>query len=245
MNAKVLSVAAALCASFLSASCATGSPVVQAEQKFRDTFKNMPVDKVSASEIPGVFEVYSQGKLFYYAPSQELMVFGEFYTVGGESITQKKIGEYQTARVLDIPSDVGVTVGDGANELIAFLDPDCGHCAQAHEWIEKKNYEGIKLRVVFLQMNPDNPSYGRAQQFVCAPPQLRREALRQVYAHEDPAPGQHLLTCAQAAPQLAAQAEIAKNLGINGTPTFLLKGQTVLGFNRERLETLLSASLTK
>ncbi len=242
MTTKILPFVAAVTAAVLSASCATGSPLVDAEKQFRDTFKNMPVDKVTTSEIPGVFEIYSQGKLFYYAPKQELMLFGEFYTVGGESITQKKIGEYQQARVLDIPSDVGVTVGEGKDELVAFLDPDCGHCAQAHEWLEKRDYEGVKLRVLFLQMTPDNPSYGRAQQFVCAPPQLRREALRQVYAHEDPAPGQHLLTCDTAANQLAAQAQIAKNFGVNGTPTFLLKGQTVLGFNRERLETLLSSS---
>ena len=241
MILKSISVAAALAAAFFCSSCTSMSTSV-AEKRFRETFKNMPVDKVEASELPGIYEVYSQGKIFYFAPKEALMLFGELYSVDGVSITQRKVGEYMQTRSMQIPADAGVAFGEGATELTAFLDPDCGHCIEAHEWLEKRQYAGVKMRVIFLQMNPENPSYARAQQFVCAPPELRREALRQVYAHEDPAPGQHLLTCADGATKLAAQAEIARNLGVNGTPTFLLKGQTVLGFDQARLETLLSST---
>lgn len=242
LRRTVIATAAAVTLATFAASCASANPAKEAESTFRQTFKNMPVDRVSASEIPGLFEVYSQGKVFYFAPAQKIILFGEFYTTGGESLTQKKIAEYAENRTLDIPSDVGVTVGDGATEVVGFLDPDCGHCIQAHDWLEKRDFSGIKLRVIFLPMSPENPSYARATQFVCSPPELRREALRELYAHESPAPGRHFLTCDGAAAKLQAQAEIARNLGVNGTPTFSLKGQMVLGFNQERLETLLSST---
>lgn len=224
------------------AGCAFTNPVKEAEAKFRDSFKNMPVDSVAPSEVAGVYEVYSQGKVFYFAPAANVILFGEFYTTGGESLTQKKIASYLQSRALDIPADVGVTVGEGATEMVAFLDPNCGHCRQAHDWLEKREFKDIKLRAIFLQMAPTDPNYALASQFVCAPQDLRREALRQLYAHEVPAPGQHYLNCDGAAAQLQAQADIAKKLGVEGTPTFLLKGQTVLGFDQARLETLLSST---
>lgn len=221
------------------ASCATSAPVTTAEKQFRATFVNMPVERVATSEIPGIFEVYSQGRLFYFAPEQNLILFGELYTTGGESLTQQKIAQYLKGRTLEIPPDVGVTVGEGPTELIAFLDPDCGHCMEAHAWLEARDYAGLRLRVLFPAMPPENPSYARVIQFVCAPAELRREALRQIYAHESPAPGQRLLSCDGAATQLQAQAQIARNLGIDGTPTFSLNGQVVPGFDRGRLEALL------
>lgn len=242
MSNRIRQIMAAALAIASLTSCAPRNTIKDAELRFRDAFQNMPVDKVAESEIPGVYEVYSQGKLFYFAPAQEVVLFGEFYTTAGESVTQRKIAEYMQTRSMSVPTDVGVTIGDGPAELIGFLDPDCGHCQQAHDWLEKRDYAGLRLRVVFLQMSPDNPSYARATQFVCAPPELRREALRQLYAHENPAPGQHFLTCDGAAEKLKAQADLARDLGVNGTPTFLLKGQTVLGFNQERLESLLSST---
>lgn len=236
---KALAAAAAVA---VLASCATPNPVLDAEMKFKASFKNMPVDSVSTSEVPGVFEVYSQGKLFYFAPAQQVLMFGEFYTTTGESLTQKKIASYQRNRVLEIPADIGVSVGSGGTEIVAFLDPDCGHCRQAHDWLEAREFKDVRVRTIFLPIDTNNPSYARAIQFVCAPPELRREALNQVYEHATPAPGQHYLTCDGAAAQLQAQADIAKKLGVEGTPTFVLKGQTVLGFDQARLETLLSST---
>jgi protein-disulfide isomerase len=235
-RAGVSLAAALLCA------CSTYPTVDEAKDEFKATFRKMPVDRVEKSELPGLYEVYSGGKLFYFAPEQKLMLFGEMYTTAGQSLTQAKVGQYISERTLNIPQDVGVTVGDGPVEVTGFLDPDCGHCAQAHDWLEKRDYSGVKLRVVFLPLQPGSMSYARAQQFVCSPPELRREALREVYSHEDPAPGRHFLTCAGGAAQLAKQADLAKELGIEGTPTFVAKGQTVLGFNRERLEALLTTT---
>jgi len=240
----ILKAAVLLAAASLSA-CSLQPAASEVDAQFRSIFKNMPVDRVAKSEIAGVYEIYSGGKLFYFAPDKQLMMFGEMYTSTGVSLTQEKVQAYLNARTLSIPEDVGTVVGDGPVELISFIAPDCGYCAQAHRWIEDRNYEGLRLRVFFMPMEVGTPNYARAQQFICAPPELRREALRQVYAHEDPAPGQSFLTCADGANQLARQAQIAKDLGVEGTPTFSLKGQTVLGFRQDRLEQLLSSTTTQ
>lgn len=234
----------AIAAALILSACATSKQptVAEVDAEFRGTFKNMPVEKVTLSEIEGVYEVYSGGKLFYYAPKPKLMLFGEFYSTNGVSVTQEKVDAFLKERTLAIPADVGTRVGDGPTEVIAFLDPNCGHCVQAHDWMEQRNFEGMTLRVIFLAMQPNSTELARAQQFVCAPPHLKREALAQVYSREEAPPGQVLLNCPEAAPQLARQAQIAKELGVNGTPTFSLKGQTVLGFHRDRLESLLQQS---
>lgn len=223
----------------LLSSCALQPSVETVRRQFTATFKNMPLEKVEPSEIDGLYEIYSGGRLIYFAPKPNLVVFGELYTIAGESVSQTKAALHLAARVLDIPPDIGVRIGDGPLEVVGFLDPDCGHCAQAHDWFEQRGFEGITLRAIFMPLEPGSDAFARAQQLECAPPALKREAFRQLYLHDSPAHAQPYLACDTAAGELQRQAQVARDFGVNGTPTFLVKGQTVLGFNQERLEALL------
>ncbi len=240
MNLTLARAVAAISFAVLASGCKTAMPVSEVDAKFRKTFDKMPVDAVKASEISGLYEVYSGGKLFYFAPRENLLIFGELYSVDGRSVSQEKAERYISERTISVDPDIGTVIGDGPNELVAFIDPTCGHCREAHRWLESRNFAGMRVRFVFTNVDARSPQFPQVAQFVCAPDHLRREALRQVYAGVPAEPGEKLLFCDAAAGQLAKQASLAKSLGIDGTPTFVVKNQTVLGFQRERLESLLS-----
>lgn len=208
-------------------------------EKFSTTFKNMKFTAIKPSELPGIYEVYTGGKIIYYAAAHDILVFGELYSSGGESLTAKKLERFTAVKAVAIDRGAALAVGQGTHELIAFLNPDCGYCSQALAWLEQQNYANTQLLVYFLQMEPRSSAYARALQAVCAPPELRREAMRQVFQRGPEASTQHILSCADGEATLAAQAKVAEEMGVAATPVFVVKGETVMGFRPDRLAALL------
>ena len=59
----------------------------------QEVFKNTQVVDVKKSEIPCLYEVYYNGSypdLIYYYPDKRLFVFGEIWTLDGQSLTAEK-----------------------------------------------------------------------------------------------------------------------------------------------------------
>ena len=209
------------------------------QEKFVKTFPATPVEEVHESEIEGLFEVYSGARILYYAPKENAVVFGEVYSANGISFTQQKLDARAQKRVSHIDKSVALTIGDGPTELIAFVDPDCPHCKHAMTWLEEQKLPGVKELIYFMPLRGRPGAEARVVQALCAPPELRSEALRQVF-NPDPNRAGSELKCPQAADVLKAQAKIAEDVGVSGTPFFVLKGQAIVGFDRERLAALLT-----
>jgi thiol:disulfide interchange protein DsbC len=207
--------------------------------KFEHTFPRTPVASVEESPIPGVVEIFTGMKILYYAPKQDLVLFGELYSGNGVSLTQEKLDARAQERVAHIDKTVALTVGEGTTELIAFVDPDCPHCRHAYNWLAEQKIPGLKKVIYFLPIRGRPAAEARAIQALCAPPELREEALREVF---NPDPNQSVapLQCPQGAQRLEAQGRIAMDVGVTGTPYFVLKGQSITGFDRERLAALLT-----
>ena len=234
--------AVVLC-SFLPLSHAWGKTsertLASVEKKFRATFPSTPVEAVKESEIADLFEIYAGARIIYYAPKQNMVVFGELYSANGISLTQQKLDAQAQKRIEHIDKTVALSVGEGPTELIAFVDPDCPHCKHAYNWLAEQKFQGVKELIYFMPMKGRPAAEARAVQAICAPPELRAEALRQVF-NPDPNTSGHPLQCPQAAEALRAQAKIAEEVGVSGTPFFFVKGQAITGFDRERLAALLT-----
>jgi len=83
---------------FVCISCAPGnySPRM-IQQDLARVFRNTQIIKVEESEIEGVYEVYYNGTfpgIIYYYPRKHLIIFGEIWTLNGESITGKKLASF-------------------------------------------------------------------------------------------------------------------------------------------------------
>lgn len=68
-------------------------------EKFTTTFPNTKVLYVDESPLKNVYEVYvetSRGRptIVYYVPEQELIIFGEVWTVNGTSLTEKRVERF-------------------------------------------------------------------------------------------------------------------------------------------------------
>jgi len=63
------------------------------QRDVQNLLKNTQIVEIKESEINGVYEVYYNGTypgIIYYYPEKHLFIFGEIWTVTGQSITANK-----------------------------------------------------------------------------------------------------------------------------------------------------------
>ena len=219
-------------------------------EAFKSTYKNAEFDAIRPSEVDGIYEVYSGGRILYFVPKENILIFGEMYSSGGQSLTQAKLDKLLKDRVGAIDKSKALAIGQGPFDLVVFADPNCGYCRKTVEWLEARNYANVRALFFFADasqpnhaLDPASDGYAKVMQAMCAPEDLRREAVRQIYMNPKPAGGKRL-SCPEGEAQLLAQGQVAKSTGVSATPVFVVKDQTILGFRQDRLEALLSLSPT-
>lgn len=210
-------------------------------------YPQIRVTSFEPSPVPGLFEVRSDDTLFYFAEVPGLLLFGELFDPSGTSLT----GARREALGVEVrhnpplrPTSTsveamrGVSIRGGDVSLTAFLDVHCGYCAQSVEWLlSDAAVPKAALNVVFVSRTPAD--LARAEHVLCAPPELRATALRQAFATGDDT---EWLRCTHGHDEALAHERIAAEAGVSATPVFAVSGQTVLGFNRARLESLVDQS---
>jgi protein-disulfide isomerase len=212
----------------------------EAQLELRATFSQLQFDELRESEIPGIVEIYTGPKIIYYAPAQKILIFGEMYSAGGISITNDKLQKFVERRLSNIDRASAITLGNGRVEVVAFVDPDCSFCRQAYAWFREKNFANVTQRVFFSSTATRPDAHARALRAVCASDEQRADMLSQAFDGRDAVLPTVTTDCEGGEERLAAQAKVANSVGVYATPTFMVKGQVIAGFNRERLESLIS-----
>jgi thiol:disulfide interchange protein DsbC len=227
-----------LALSQLPAGAATSGETPDAAIK--KAFPQLKIDSVSTSQIDGLFEVVSGQNVFYFYPEKNLLLVGDMYTTTGQNITGEKKRELKAkaqqqalAKLKDLPLDKAVKVGNGPKTVIEFTDPDCPYCRRASEGLKKRT---DVTRYIFLT------------------PLAHPNAITKVYyilnaadkekAYHDMMEGKPLPSASgeysKEIKDLAAKhMEFARSLGIDGTPSFFINGQQVVGADMDRIDTLL------
>jgi protein-disulfide isomerase len=82
----------------------------------------------------------------------------------------------------------------------------------------------------------------RALAAVCAPAAERQAALTRAFDSSTPMDLTKSERCAEGVKQLATHAEIARTVGVYATPFFIIDGEVIAGFDKERLTELLTSA---
>lgn len=221
------------------------SPELRAEAKLRELYPQVEFKSLTDGPVAGLYEVQGAESLFYFAPDRELLLFGEFFTKTGTSLTAERrqalniVGAAKSLTSKDLDrSQVhapAMVVRKGEPMMTAFLDIHCGACKQAVDWMTRPDVKG-GLEVIFISRTKADAD--AAAHAVCAPEHLRGDALRQVFGYGQRP--ERALACDGALDLLANQARVAAEMGVEATPVFFVKDQALLGFDKPRLESLLA-----
>lgn len=224
----------------IGASQLFAAPLVEKpEAALKKAFPQIKIDSVTESDIKGVYEIVAGQDIFYFYPEKDLLVVGEIRTLTGQNLTgdkksalKAKLQEKALENLKDLPLDKAVKVGNGPKKVIEFTDPDCPYCRRASEALKGRT---DITRYVFLT------------------PMAHPNAITKVYyilssknqekAYHEMMEGKPVPAAAEYSKEVKAQAaeymDLARALGINGTPTFFINGQQVVGADMDKINGLL------
>lgn len=228
--ATAFAVAFMLCLAGISFAAAQA---VQPEAALRAAFPQVKFDTVSPSEIPGLYEVVSGQNIFYYYPEKDLIVTGEIYGKDLKSRTAEKRAQLAAQLVKTLPLDKAVKIGDGKKVVVEFTDPDCPYCRKASEYFTKR---ADVTRYVFFSPIAHPQAIAKVEYILGAE--------NKAAAYDAMMMGQEIPAGAKPASEsVKALAQehlaLARKVGVQGTPTFFIGPEQVVGADTRRLDELL------
>ena len=95
---------------------------------------------VSASPVPGLFEVQLNSEIFYTDANAKYLIQGEVIELAsGQNLTEKRQADLNRIRWSDLPLNNAVKMvrGNGSRQLAVFADPNCGYCKRLEKTFQQ------------------------------------------------------------------------------------------------------------
>ncbi|MBB6122843.1 DsbC family protein [Sphingobium subterraneum] len=214
-----------------------------AQRQLHQSFTNLQFEEFGPAPVKGpIYQAIAGGRILYYAPTSEHILFATVYDKNGvnvtaltqEASTRKRLQAIDPAQALVIgPSD--------APSIIEFTDPDCPYCRALEKfWVAKAAEGKLVRRLVYFVSGIHPDAAAKAEHILCS--QDQAAAFRAIYTGEAP---KDLAKCAVGAAKVKAHAKTVRELGITGTPTLIADGKLISGFQQAELEAFLESKTGK
>lgn len=125
-----------------------------------------------------------------------------------------------------------ISIGSGSKTVIEFTDPDCPFCRKASKYFEGRN--DVKRHVFFYPL-PHHPKAKEKAQFILSQMD-RAAAYRAVMSGKMDSIQKYEGITPFGAKLQEEQMEIARKHKIDSTPTFLINGRVIVGFDQRKIE---------
>lgn len=209
----------------------------EAERQLQQTFTNLRFEDFGPSPVQGpVYQASAGGRIIYYAPQSEHILFATVYDRNGVNLTALAQEQGATRRLKAIDPARALAIGPaGAPTVIEFTDPDCPYCQALDRFWATKAAEGKPVRRLIFFVSGIHPTAAaKAEHILCSPD--REAAFKAAYSAQSPAT---LRQCAEGHDKVAADAELVAKVGVSGTPTLIAEGKLISGFQQAELEAFL------
>jgi thiol:disulfide interchange protein DsbC len=213
---------------------------IDAQRQLQQTFTNLKFEDFAPSPLKGpIYQAMAGGRLLYFAPESEHLLFAAIYDRNGLNITAKGEEAATRGKLAEIDRSQAFAVGpEDAPTIVEFTDPDCPYCRALDRFWAAKAAEGKPVRrLVYFVTGIHPEAAAKAEHILCSAD--REAAFRAIYAGAAPA---KLERCEAGRQMLAAQSAIVGHVGIQGTPTLIAGSQVIAGFRQGELEAFLDAA---
>ena len=205
----------------------------------KKSFPNLRVDSVKESPIKGLYEIVAGNQVFYFSPDGYLM-FGELWSKDGKNLTAEMRENVLAEKVKSIPLDKALKIGTGPHQVIEFTDPDCPYCRKVDEFLAKRT--DLTRYVFFLPLRQIHPDAEKKAQYILSQKDWEK-ALREVVSGV--LDGKPLPETAHKNLMLEEMEQVAKSIGVRGTPALWIDGTAVNGADIPRISALLDGKEVK
>jgi thiol:disulfide interchange protein DsbC len=163
--------------SSLTLTCAlallTGLANAQSDQQVRSELQkkmggNTKIKSVSASPIPGIYEVLVGNEIFYTDANSKYLIQGEVIELAtGKNITEQRQLDLNRIKWSELnPSNALKFVrGNGSRQMAVFSDPNCGYCKRLDKSLQQLDNVTIYTYLIPI-LSPD--SVQKSKQIWCS-----------------------------------------------------------------------------
>jgi thiol:disulfide interchange protein DsbC len=138
----------------------------------------------------------------------------------------------QPAFASDLDVSKAITIGSGPKTVIEFTDPDCPYCRKASKYFDSR--PDITRHVFFYPL-PRHPKAKEKARYALS--QMDRPAAYHAVMSGILDTVQKFEGITEAGIKLQEeQLEIAKKNKVNSTPTFMINGRIIVGFDQKKIE---------
>ncbi len=212
---------------------ATISQAADPDQAIRKTLKtiqpDLPIEAISESAMPGVFQVQLKGgRLLYASADGQFLLQGNLYQMKDGDVVnlteQHASGEIaQMLAKVPVSEMVVFAPEKPKTHITVFTDTDCGYCQKLHGEVPELNRLGVEVRyMAFPRQGIDSHGYNTLVSVWCS---KDRQAAMNLAKTRKEVPS---ATCDN---PVAKQYELGQMIGVNGTPAIVLaNGQLIPGY---------------
>lgn len=186
------------------------------------------VDQINKSPIAGLYEVVSDGQIFYVDAKAGYFIAGNLIEVKTmKNLTADKKAEIAESKLSKIRYDNAIKLvrGDGKNVIVTFEDPNCGYCKKL--WSELKQINNVTIYTFVIPILSED-SVAKAKAIWCS---ADRGKAWSEWMMNGVAPAASGAKC-DAEQVLDKNLKLSQSLGVRGTPFiyFPATKQQVPGF---------------
>ncbi|HEX7855868.1 MAG TPA: DsbC family protein [Sphingobium sp.] len=211
-----------------------------AEQQLHQTFTNLKFEGFAPSPVVGpIYQANAGGRILYFAPKSGHLLFANVFDRNGVNLTALAQEEHARKGLAAIDPVKALAIGPiGAPTVIEFTDPDCPYCRALDRFWAAKAAEGKAVRRLIYFVSGIHPeAAAKAEHILCSPDPSA--AFKAIYEGAEP---KRLATCPVGKAKVAEDAELVKRIGVSGTPTVIVDGKILAGFQQAELQAFLDAS---
>ena len=220
--------------SFIFSGCSSLQKI-SPEEQFKKNFPNSSFESITETSIKGIYEVYNGRQIFYYMPESEIILLGNIISKEGKNLTQESNAKRMSAKLVNLPLDKALKIGNGKTTVVEFIDPNCHYCRLSFNFFNKLKND-VTIYVFFFPLSQDSEK--KIRHIFCARDKAKtyEEVLSGKLDNNAPL---NLCSDKESEEMMKTHKQIGAQTGIQATPLFYIKGQVVNGFDQPAIEKLL------
>lgn len=147
-----------LCLALLATNQASADEAT-VKRQFERRFPGVTVTSVAPAPMPGLFEVFVAGKLYYADPDVHFVLQGTLIDAATRrDLTAERLGKLNGIPFDQLPLGQGIKIvkGDGTRRVAIFEDPDCPFCKQLEQQ-ELNRIDNVTIYVLLYPLEQIHP----------------------------------------------------------------------------------------
>ncbi|GJI98406.1 thiol:disulfide interchange protein DsbC [Duganella caerulea] len=200
---------------------------------------NIKVDSVTKTPYGGLYEISTNGDIFYTDESARYLFVGKVVDTANnyQDLTRARADQLAAIHFSELPLETAIKTvkGNGKRVMAVFEDPNCPYCRKLHQTLE--GIDNVTIYTFLLNILSDDSAV-KSKDIWCAA--NRAQSWHDWIVNAKPAPAAPA-ACPTPNEQVLA---LGKKLHVAGTPTIYFSDGTRTGtaFDKQALEAKLDAT---